>query len=213
MLCNIIRVVCSFELTRRLTKIQTVYTIVNIAKKFSRFGTVTVRFRLFSQFAWVQHCTCTITITLWPVLRKITILSSLALYFPFNVWFYIVRELNRFDPDETLSYLMERHFVTSQRCLLIESSLKCLKCFQNYLKFNLSLFFFVNILIAHSFRTFSDYFFLGLGRMSTSGFHEAVVSSIRLLHTCTRELSLRACVYSKLIHTQIKVTHCNKIGI
>lgn len=46
-------------------------------------------------------------------------------------------------------------------------------------------------------RVFSDYFFLGLGKMSLKGFHEQVIHSIHLLHECTRKDSLRSCLYSR----------------
>ena len=55
-------------------------------------------------------------------------------------------------------------------------------------------------------RIFSDYFFLQLGKMTIDGFHNEVVRSIKLLHTCTRTMSLRACLYSRNLHLASNVS-------
>ena len=60
-------------------------------------------------------------------------------------------------------------------------------------------------------RMFSDYFFHGLGNMSTEAFHKQVVYSIKLLHECTRTSTLRACLYNRKLIVGLTVSlHANR---
>ncbi|XP_060602535.1 carbohydrate sulfotransferase 15-like [Ruditapes philippinarum] len=49
-------------------------------------------------------------------------------------------------------------------------------------------------------RLLSDYFFLQQGVMTVEGFHLEVVKSIVKLHLCTRQNTLRGCLYDRNLH-------------
>lgn len=52
-------------------------------------------------------------------------------------------------------------------------------------------------------RLFSDYIFLQQGVRTRKAFHEEVIRSIKELHRCTRNSSLRTCLYDRSLHVKI----------
>ncbi|KAK3586033.1 hypothetical protein CHS0354_033159 [Potamilus streckersoni] len=52
-------------------------------------------------------------------------------------------------------------------------------------------------------RLYSDYYFLGLGKMTPVGFHEEVKWSIYVLHECIKKNSLRKCLFSREFHVSV----------
>ncbi|KAL3876259.1 hypothetical protein ACJMK2_034127 [Sinanodonta woodiana] len=59
-------------------------------------------------------------------------------------------------------------------------------------------------------RLYSDYYFLGLGKMTPAGFHEEVKWSIYVLHECLRKNSLRKCLFSREFHVSVNVRDLSK---
>ncbi|KAL4240639.1 hypothetical protein ACF0H5_001430 [Mactra antiquata] len=49
-------------------------------------------------------------------------------------------------------------------------------------------------------RLYSDYFFLKIGKLTPQAFHDHVIRSLKILYACTRQKSLRTCLYSRETH-------------